>query len=87
MPKMFILRVNYADYAMSHKDAIAILDIASRMQNVKQNGYSGPYYPVINNPVEALEMFNGISLSDVEEPEQPDQEDKFTKATREIAPF
>jgi hypothetical protein len=44
MTKEFIVRINYTDYAVDKGDAVALLDIASRMKVVKQNGYSGPYY-------------------------------------------
>lgn len=44
MTKEFIVRISYTDYAVSKGDAVALLDIASRMRVVKQNKHTGPYY-------------------------------------------
>jgi hypothetical protein len=86
MSKMFIVRISYTDYAVSHVDALALLDIGSRMIAVKQNGYTGPYYPV-KGAESGLACFDGLSLSDVEKNADELDTDKFTKATRDVSPF
>lgn len=42
--KLMKLTVGYNEYAMSPADAIALLDIATRMREVKQDKYNSPYY-------------------------------------------
>ncbi|EHL99343.1 hypothetical protein HMPREF9946_03105 [Acetobacteraceae bacterium AT-5844] len=44
--KFMIARIGYRDYAVSFEDATALLAIASRSLEVKQDNYRGPYIPV-----------------------------------------
>lgn len=42
--KMMIISLHYKDYAADPEDAIKLLDIVSRMKEVKSSGYNKPYY-------------------------------------------
>lgn len=81
MTKKFIVRISYTDYAIETADAVALLDIASRMKIVKQAGYSGPYY--IQPEQDA--WLDTLSLAEVITPEPKPEPDVFGAATRDIA--
>jgi hypothetical protein len=86
MAKEFIVRISYTDYAIQKSDAVALLDIASRMKVVKQNGYSGPYYIQPDQEV----WLDSLSMHDVLTPEPDladDAPDVFLAATRDVSPF
>jgi hypothetical protein len=79
--KQFIVRIGCQDYTVEKADAVALLDIASRMKAVKQNGYQGPYY-VIEYQTPWLD---NIAMADVAEPEP--EPDKFSSATKAAITF
>jgi hypothetical protein len=76
MTKEFIVRINYTHYAVPKGDAVALLDIASRMRVVKQNGYSGPYFvqPDQEPFVETLSLHEVVTPEPESEPETPVQD-------------
>lgn len=43
MAKRFVVRIGLADYVIESIDAITLLEIASRMKQVKRPTYSSPY--------------------------------------------
>lgn len=65
MTKEFIVRIGYTDYAVQKCDAVALIDIASRMRVVKQSGYSGPYYV----QPEEEPFVNGLQMQEVVTPD------------------
>lgn len=81
--RKFIIRIGYTDYMVEPRDAVALLEIASRMKHVKQSNYTGPYYvqPDQEPWVDLIQMQEVVELETEEQP------DKFTKATRETVPF
>lgn len=62
--KMMLIQFGYGDHwAVSHKDALTLLDIFARSKKVKQEGYSGPYYAVEDQSP----PIDGASIADVVE--------------------
>jgi hypothetical protein len=72
--KEFIVRINYTDYAVPTTDAVMLLDIASRMRVVKQNGHRGPYYvqPEQEPFIDSLQMHEVMPLEPEKEYPVPD---------------
>jgi hypothetical protein len=81
--KKFIVRIGYEYYAVDNADAVALLDTASRMKAVKQDGYTGPYLV----KAEQEPCIDTMTMAEVAEPEQEPASDKFSTATAEAAVF
>lgn len=81
MAHKFIVRIGYTDYSCEQADAVALLDIASRMKRVKQDGYTGPYFVLPDQEP----WIDEVRLQEVLEPEPVEEPDKFGNATNAVA--
>lgn len=65
--KLMSLTLGYNEYALSLPDAIALIDIATRMRQIKQDKYNSPYYFV----ADADPLVTMAHIVDVEESSEP----------------
>ena len=80
--KKMVLQIGYTNYAFDLKDALELIAIADRGQEVEQRNYSGPYIA----QAKSAPFVNAATLQEVEPaPEPPRAPDTFGAATRAVA--